>query len=72
MHRMLFFPLMHVKMPTIVGILTSMSGENFMLNLVQHETSFITSGPDDPACREKFTERELDFRTAAKGSAKSR
>ena len=28
----LFFPLIHVKMPTIVGILTFMSGENFMLN----------------------------------------
>ena len=26
-----YFPLIHVKMPTIVGILTSMSGENFML-----------------------------------------
>ena len=44
--RMLFFPLIHVKMPTIVGILTSMSGENFMLNWVEHEKSFITSGPD--------------------------
>ena len=27
-----FSPLIHVKMPTIVGILTFMSGENFMLN----------------------------------------
>ena len=26
-----FFPLINVKMPTIVGILTYMSGENFML-----------------------------------------
>ena len=42
---MLFFPLIYVKMPTIVGILTSMSGENFMLNWVEHEKSFITSGP---------------------------
>ena len=42
---MLFFPLTNVKMPTIVGILTFMSGENFMLNLVEHEKSFITSGP---------------------------
>ena len=41
---MLFFPLIHVKMPTIVGILTFMSGENFMLNWVEHEKSFITSG----------------------------
>ena len=44
MPRMLFFPLIHVKMPTIVGILTSMSGKNFMLNRVEHEKSFITSG----------------------------
>ena len=42
---MLFFPLIYVKMPTIVGILTFMSGENFMLNWVEHEKSFITSGP---------------------------
>ena len=30
--RMEFFPLIHVKMPTVVGILTFMSGKNFMLN----------------------------------------
>ena len=30
-HRMLFFPLINVKMPTIVGILTFMSREIFML-----------------------------------------
>ena len=42
---MLFSPLIHVKMPTIVGILTFMSGENFMLNSVEHEKSFIISGP---------------------------
>ena len=42
---MLFFPLIDVKMPTIVGILTFMRGENFMLNGVEHEKSFITSGP---------------------------
>ena len=29
--RMLFFPLINVKMPTIVGILTFMSRKNFML-----------------------------------------
>ena len=45
--RMLFFLLIHVKMPTIVGILTFMSGENFRLNLVEHEKSFITSGPEN-------------------------
>ena len=30
--RMVFFPLIHVKMPTIVGILTFMSRKNVMLN----------------------------------------
>ena len=30
--RMLFFPLINVKMPTIVGILTFMSRKNFILN----------------------------------------
>ena len=30
--RMLFFPLINVKMPTTVGILTFMSRKNFMLN----------------------------------------
>ena len=29
----------------IVGILTFMSKKNFMLNLIEHEKSFITSGP---------------------------
>ena len=29
--RMLFFPLINVKMPTIVGILTFMNRKNFML-----------------------------------------
>ena len=42
---MLFFLLINVKMPTIVGILTSMSRKNFMLSQVEHEISFITSGP---------------------------
>ena len=42
---MLFFLLINVKMPTIVGILTFMSKKNFMLNSVEHEKSFITSGP---------------------------
>ena len=44
--RMLFFLLINVKMPTIVGILTFMSRKNFMLNSVEHEKSFTTSGPD--------------------------
>ena len=43
---MLFFMLMNVKMPTIVGILTFMSRKNFVLSLVEHEKSFINSGPD--------------------------
>ena len=43
---MLYFPLINVKMPTIVGILTLMSRKNFMLSCVEHEKSFITSGPD--------------------------
>ena len=30
--RMLFFPLLNVKMPTVVGILTFMSRKNFMLS----------------------------------------
>ena len=38
--RMLFFLLINV-----VGILTFMSKKNFMLNSVEHEKSFITSGP---------------------------
>ena len=33
-------------MPTIVGILTFMSMINFVLNWVEHEKSFITSGTD--------------------------
>ena len=36
--RMLFFPLINVQMPTIVGILTFGSIKNFMLSLVEHET----------------------------------
>ena len=42
---MLFFQLINVKMPTIVGILSFMSRKNFMLSRVEHEKSFITVGP---------------------------
>ena len=42
---MLFFLLINVKMPTIVGILTFMSGKIFVLNSIEHEKCFITSGP---------------------------
>ena len=43
---MLFFVFINVKMPTIIGILTFMSRQNFMLSWVKHEKSFTTSGPD--------------------------
>ena len=39
-----FIMLINVKMPTIVGILTFMSRINSCS--AEHETSFITSGPD--------------------------
>ena len=42
---MKFFLLINVKMPTIVGILIFISRKNFMLNWVEYEKSFITSGP---------------------------
>ena len=38
--RMLFFQLINVKMPT-----SFMSRKNFRLSSVEHEKSFITSGP---------------------------
>ena len=40
--------LINVKMPAIVGILTFMSRINFVLSWVEHEKSFITSGPWHP------------------------
>ena len=36
-----------MKMPTIVGIFIFIGRENFMLSRVEHEKSFITSGPDE-------------------------
>ena len=42
--------LINVKMPTIVGILTLMSRINFVLSGVEHEKSFITSGPGFGVC----------------------
>ena len=51
---MLLFMFINVKMPTIVGILTFMSRKNFMLNSVEHEKSFITSGPG-PGCSKLTT-----------------
>ena len=38
--------LINVNTPTIVVILTFMSMINFKLSSVEHEKSFITSGPD--------------------------
>ena len=43
---MLIFLLINLQMPAIIGILTFMSRKNIMLNWVEHEKSFITSGPD--------------------------
>ena len=43
--KMLFFLLMKVEMPTIVGISTFMVSKNSMLSWVEHEKSFITSEP---------------------------
>ena len=45
-----YIMLINVKMPTIVGILTSMSRINFVLSWVEHEKSFITSGPGKGWC----------------------
>ena len=44
MPRMLFFSLINVKMPTIVGILTFMSRKKFMLSRVEHEKRFYNLG----------------------------
>ena len=41
-----FFMLKNIEMPTIVGILTFMSRKKFVPSRVEHEKSFITSGPD--------------------------
>ena len=43
--RVLLFPLIHVKTPTIVVIFTFMSRKKFMLSCVEHEKCFITSRP---------------------------
>ena len=45
--RKLFFLLINVKMPTVVGILIFMSRKNFILmQLAEHENFFIISGAD--------------------------
>ena len=38
--------LINMKTPTIVGVSIFISREMFMLSYVEHENSFITSGPD--------------------------
>ena len=43
---MLFFLLINVKMPIVVGILTFMSWKIFMFSCVEQEKRFITSGPE--------------------------
>ena len=50
--RLLVFPCdgSNVKMPTIVGILTFMCRINFSLSRVEHEKSFIISGPGEMFC----------------------
>ena len=40
-----FFLLINVEMSTIVGILAFKSKKKFMLTSVEHEKSFMTSGP---------------------------
>ena len=42
---MQFFLLTNIKMATIVGILIFISRRNFILNWVEYDKSFITSGP---------------------------
>ena len=64
---MLFFPLITVKMPTIFGILTFMSRKNFMLSKVEHEKSFITSGPGLPYSFLIFLVRSIDKETTTPG-----
>ena len=44
--RMPFFPLINVKMPTIVGILTFMSRKILRSVELRMKKSFITSGSD--------------------------
>ena len=43
--KLVIYLLVNVKMPTVVGILTFISRINFKLGRVEHEKSFITSGP---------------------------
>ena len=49
-----FILLINVKMPTTVGILIFMSRVNLIFSWFEHETSFITSGPDQPTVCSTF------------------
>ena len=57
--NVVFIMLINVKMSTIVGILTFMSRINFVLSRVEHEKSFITSGPGFRFCT--FTQLYVVF-----------
>ena len=46
--RMLFSPLINVKMPTTVGMFTFMSRKKIILSRVKHEKCFISTGPGVP------------------------
>ena len=45
-YRILFFPLINVKMPTIIGILTFICRKNFMLSGVEHKKKFYNFGAE--------------------------
>ena len=60
--KMLLFLFIYVTMPTIVGILTFMSRKYFMLNWVEHEKSFITSGPEDITMRKNGKQKLVIIR----------
>ena len=63
--RRLFFQLINVKMPTVVGILTFMSRKNFMLSRVEHE-KVITSGPDQSLLSQNIINTNVDAVKSAK------
>ena len=52
-----------MKMPTVVGIFIFITRENFMLSSVEHEKSFITSGPGKKveSCLELWTTHGKKF-----------
>ena len=54
-----FIMLINVKTPTIVGILTFMGRINFVLSWVEHEISFISSGPGNLVYTQTFAYQDL-------------